>query len=413
MLPSLDAIFLLGRTMPPIPKNTAAASPDRPVSSHSARMALEQFSQRLAQAYEEVHLLYRMARLLNSVDVPEQLIQIFCNQLFPVLPFSWLAVRFSPTGTPVRELAGRLFLSGQPPCSDEQFDLVSRQVVDELQSNDPPQVLSPGDHQLPRITGADALVLPVTHAGKLIAGILTGNKCGDDQELSSSEIQLLEAACGLLGVFHENVAKLSEQREFFFGTLSALTASIDAKDRYTLGHSERVALLAKKAAIELRLPREQVETYHIAGLVHDVGKIGVPEAVLTKAGKLTEEEFAQMKRHPEIGYGILKDIPSMGPALPGVLHHHERWDGNGYPRKLAGDKIPLIGRVLALADTFDAMSSNRSYRPALPRDKVLAEIRRCAGSQFDASLVPTFLQMDFSDFDAALARHRDGVARAL
>ncbi|HEV2690515.1 MAG TPA: HD domain-containing phosphohydrolase [Bryobacteraceae bacterium] len=387
-------------------------TPDRATSIHS-RMALEQFSQRLAQAYEEVHLLYRMARLLNSVDVPEQLIQIFCNQLFPVLPFSWLAVRFSPTGTPVGELAGRLFLSGQPPCSDEQFELLSRHVVEELHPNDRPRVLNRGEHPLSRVTGSDALVLPVTHGGKLIAGILTGNKCGEDQELSSSEIQLLEAACGLLGVFHENVSKLSEQREFFFGTLSALTASIDAKDRYTFGHSERVALLARKAALELRLPRDQVETYHIAGLVHDVGKIGVPEAVLTKAGRLTEEEFDQMKRHPDIGYGILKDIPSMGAALPGVLHHHERWDGNGYPRRLAGSNIPLIGRVLALADTFDAMSSNRSYRPAMSRDKVLAEIRRCAGSQFDPALVPTFLQMDFSDFDAALARHRDGVACVL
>src|SRR5947199_5000643 len=131
MPPSLDCDpFYWARIMPSTAQNTIdALMQDRTASSHSARMALEQFSQRLAQAYEEVHLLYRMARLLNSVDVPEQLIQIFCNQLFPVLPFSWLAVRFSPTGTPVKELTGRLFLSGQPPCPDEQFELLSQQVV--------------------------------------------------------------------------------------------------------------------------------------------------------------------------------------------------------------------------------------------------------------------------------------------
>src|SRR5262249_50759563 len=157
------------------------------------------------------------------------------------------------------------------------------------------------------------------------------------------------------------------------------TASIDAKDRYTRGHSERVGLMASKMAEVLGLDKKLVEQYRIAGLVHDVGKIGVPEAVLTKPGRLTDEEFEQIKLHPRIGHNILKDIPSLEPVLPGVLWHHERWDGRGYPDKIAGEQIPLIARVLALADTFDAMSSNRSYRPALPRPRVLEEIRKCGG----------------------------------
>ena len=133
-----------------------------------------------------------------------------------------------------------------------------------------------------------------------------------------------------------------------------------------------------------------------------MGKIGIAEAVLTNPGRLTADEFAQIKRHPEIGYGILKDIPHMTTALPGVLHHHERWDGKGYPHGLAGEAIPLIGRVLALADTFDAMSSTRSYRAATPREKVLEEIRRCAGTQFDPALVPMFVNLNFADFEQAL-----------
>lgn len=383
-------------------------SAPRGTVASSSKAALEQFSQQLAQAYEEVHLLYRLARLLNSVDAPEQLIQIFCNQLFPVLPFSWLAVRFHPKGTAVRELTNALFVSGQPPCPAEEFSRLTAAFVGQLTGDEMPMVLRAAQDPLAAATGSDVVAIAVTHAGRLIAAIFAGNKCGADRDLSSAETQLMDAAAGLLGVFHENVARLSEQRAFFFGTLSALTASIDAKDRYTFGHSERVALLAAQAAQAVGMSRELVEQYHIAGLVHDVGKIGIPEAVLTKAGKLTDEEFAQIKRHPDIGYGILKDIPSMGPALPGVLHHHERWDGRGYPRRLAGNDIPLIGRILALADTFDAMSSNRSYRPASPREQVLAEIKRCAGSQFDPALVPMFLALDFRHFDAALARHRDG-----
>jgi HD-GYP domain-containing protein (c-di-GMP phosphodiesterase class II) len=139
-------------------------------------------------------------------------------------------------------------------------------------------------------------------------------------------------------------------------------------------------------------------------MLHDVGKIGVPEAVLRKPGRLTEEEFALVKEHPAVGHTILRDIAALGPMLPGVLHHHERWDGGGYPHGLAGQRIPLMGRVLALADTFDAMSSNRAYRPAAPRQRVLDEIQRCSGTQFDPELVGIFLSLDFNSFDALLGQ---------
>ena len=145
-----------------------------------------------------------------------------------------------------------------------------------------------------------------------------------------------------------------------------------------------------------------MERYRIAGLIHDVGKIGVPEAVLCKAGKLTEDEFRLIQRHPTIGVTILQDVPALTDLMAGVLHHHERFDGRGYPRGLKGNDIPLIARSLALADTFDAMSSNRSYRAALPRDQVLAEINRNAGVQFDPALAAVFVGLDFTTFDAML-----------
>jgi HD-GYP domain-containing protein (c-di-GMP phosphodiesterase class II) len=131
----------------------------------------------------------------------------------------------------------------------------------------------------------------------------------------------------------------------------------------------------------------------------------VPEAVLSKPGRLTDQEFALIKLHPEIGYRILKDIPMLEDLLPGVLHHHERFDGKGYPHGLVGMDIPLFARILALADTFDAMSSNRSYRSGMPRHMVRAEIAKNAGTQFDPQLAAAFATLDLAEYDRAFERH--------
>ena len=198
----------------------------------------------------------------------------------------------------------------------------------------------------------------------------------------------------------------------FVGTIRALSASIDAKDRYTQGHSERVSLMGFRLALAFGMSPEEAERVRIAGLVHDVGKIGVPEAVLRKPGRLTDKEFDQIKRHPVIGHTILKDIGQLADVLPGVLYHHERWDGRGYPEGLAGENIPFMGRVLAVADAFDAMSSNRSYRSALPREKVIREIGDGAGTQFDPDLARVFVTLDLSEYDAMVARHETREAEA-
>jgi HD-GYP domain-containing protein (c-di-GMP phosphodiesterase class II) len=134
----------------------------------------------------------------------------------------------------------------------------------------------------------------------------------------------------------------------------------------------------------------------------------VPEHVLLKPGKLTDEEFDWIRRHPEMGHRILKDIPQLNDILPGVLYHHERWDGKGYPQGLQGDGIPLVARLIGLADSFDAMSSTRTYRSALSRSQVLKEIENCSGSQFDPHLALTFLSLDFSEYDRMAHEHLSG-----
>jgi HD-GYP domain-containing protein (c-di-GMP phosphodiesterase class II) len=374
-------------------------------TSHE-RQALEEFSEKLVQSYEETNLLLNLSGLLNSTSDPVQLVQAVCDQVHQVLPFEWLAIRFGPQSTEVPDLTGRLLLAGTVPAGESHLLQATSDLIAQSSPDSWPQITEPASHPLAAHVQTPILSEPITHDGRVVGVVICGNKKGLDSDICTVEIQFIRAAANYLGVLHENLARFAEQQALFTGLLQALTASIDAKDRYTCGHSERVGLLAANMAALLGLKKEQVEQYRIAGLLHDVGKIGITEAVLCKCGRLTDDEYKQIKRHPEIGYRILLDVPSLKHVLEGVLHHHERWDGHGYPDGLASDKIPLISRVLALADSFDAMSSTRSYRSAMPRQAVLAEIRRCSGVQFDPSLVPLFLGLDLSKFDQMLERHQ-------
>jgi HD-GYP domain-containing protein (c-di-GMP phosphodiesterase class II) len=370
------------------------------LAAHKAAGMIDEFTVKLSQSYEEVNFLFRLARLLNFVKDPEELFQMLLAQAHGILPFRWIALRFHAQRVGVASLGKSLMVTGD--LQGLPVDENALAILGESRTDHWTKLLLPGEHPLATAAGAEILVDPILHGGEVIGVLLAGNKTGEDPDLSSTEIQLLDTIADFIGVFHENIARFAEQRTLFMGTLQALTSAIDAKDRYTRGHSERVAHLAETMAAALGMPAATVENYRIAGLVHDVGKIGVAEAVLRKAGRLTDEEFAEIQRHPQIGHDILCDIPPLAAALPGVLHHHERFDGRGYPHGLSGEAIPLVARVLALADTFDAMSSNRSYRTARPRETVLAEIARCAGAQFDPGLVRVFLQLDFSSFDQLL-----------
>jgi HD-GYP domain-containing protein (c-di-GMP phosphodiesterase class II) len=180
-----------------------------------------------------------------------------------------------------------------------------------------------------------------------------------------------------------------------------LAEAVDAKDRYTRGHSQRVAEYAKALAQASGYDEGFVELVYVSGTLHDVGKIGVPDEVLKKTSRLTDEEFAQIKLHPELGEKIVMQIPELRDTLPGVRSHHERYDGRGYPDRLAGEQIPLIARILSIADAFDAMTSDRSYREGMTFEHALSQIREGSGSQFDPDLAATFVAMMESDRQVA------------
>jgi HD-GYP domain-containing protein (c-di-GMP phosphodiesterase class II) len=214
-----------------------------------------------------------------------------------------------------------------------------------------------------------------------------------DGDFDSQDSKLLTSIANESAIYLENAMLFDDVHGLMMGLLHSLTSAVDAKDAYTHGHSERVAALGRELATEAGLGEALAERVYMAGLLHDVGKIGVPESVLQKTGRLTPEEFEQMKKHPQIGARILADVKQIKDLIPGVLHHHERYDGNGYPHGLAGENIPLFGRLICLADCFDAMTSNRTYRKAMPLEVALTEIRRCSGTQFDPALTEAFLRI--------------------
>ncbi len=371
--------------------------------------AIDMFSEQLMDTYEQTNLLFVLSRLMNRIDDPAELIPTCCEQIMPVLPFNWIVTKFWEREQRVHGLTGTFSVSGRLPCDAERFEAMLSDQFADRHEGEWKRLQLPDDGGVAELVGSEVIAEPIMHDGRTVGVLLAGNKRGNNpmqSDVTSGELQFIEAASNMMGVFHENILRFDDQRRSFMGTLRALTAAIDAKDPYTRGHSERVAYLAAQLAEVMGLPPEEVERVHTTGLVHDVGKIGVPEKVLCKSGRLTSEEFDQIKRHPQIGYDILGAVPSIDPMLPGVLHHHERWDGRGYPHGLAGEDIPLLGRILALADTFDAMSSTRSYRPAMPREKVLAEIRECTGTQFDPALAPLFVELDFAEYDRMVERHR-------
>lgn len=189
--------------------------------------------------------------------------------------------------------------------------------------------------------------------------------------------------------------KHSELRIAYIQTIRTLAEAVDAKDAYTRGHSERVGVYASKIGREIGLPRELIERVYIAGLLHDVGKIGIRDFVITKPDRLTREEYEEIKRHPEIGAKILEPVSFLSDVVDCVRHHHEWYDGSdqGYPARLRGDVIPLPSRIILVADTVEAMTSDRPYRRSLPLDSVVRELHKYAGSQFDPSCVEACLRL--------------------
>jgi putative nucleotidyltransferase with HDIG domain len=211
--------------------------------------------------------------------------------------------------------------------------------------------------------------------------------------LSQEDLSQARQLANQMAVALSNAYLINELDQLNWGALTALARAIDAKSPWTAGHSERVTSWALKIGCILGLSKEEIDGLHRGGLLHDLGKIGVPAEILDKPGKLTEEELPIMRQHAELGAHILESISAYAGVIPMVLQHHERVDGNGYPNGLTGKIICLGARIFAVADAFDAMTSDRPYRKALGREQAIEIIKQESGKQFDPDIVKAFLKV--------------------
>lgn len=244
------------------------------------------------------------------------------------------------------------------------------------------------------VNGGPRTILPCVRRAVVVAassgaaaGWLVAVNPLDDRPFGSGEVQTLQPVASLIVTHRVNARLYRDLKEMLFGIIRALTAAIDAKDPYTSGHSERVARIAVRIAEELGISSEQRIDLYLMGLLHDVGKIGVDDGVLKKPGPLTPDEYKSIQSHVSIGMTILSDLKKLRHLMPGVASHHENFDGSGYPQQLRGDSIPLVARILAVADAFDAMSSTRPYRKSMTPMKIDEIFRSGAGKQWDPSIV--------------------------
>jgi response regulator RpfG family c-di-GMP phosphodiesterase len=236
------------------------------------------------------------------------------------------------------------------------------------------------------------IAMPLSSKGEAL-GVLALYKRTATVSYNQSDIELITILSGQAMVAIENARLFENLQRAHLESMKALAQAIEAKDHYTRGHCDRMVDYSLAIADHLGLSPEEKKQLSYAAALHDIGKIGVHEAILNKSGKLTESEYAAMKGHPAMGAEIVKGVEFLGPVVPMIYYHQERWDGKGYPDGLKGKGIPIGARIVAVLDTFDAMTSDRPYRKALPVEMAFAELRRCSGTQFDPEVVESLVKI--------------------
>jgi HD-GYP domain-containing protein (c-di-GMP phosphodiesterase class II) len=235
-----------------------------------------------------------------------------------------------------------------------------------------------------------AILAPMLVRDKVV-GVLAVGSSEPGENYSKDELEMFKNFAAQAAVSIENTQLYERLQTTYLGAIGALAAAIEARDPYTVGHSARVTQYAVAIAESMGMSSEEVEEIRLAGLLHDLGKIGVPDSILNKPGRLSDEEYTAIKMHPALSMRIIEPLPHLGNIIPIIYHHHERYDGHGYMDGKAGDKIPIGARIIAVADSYEAMTSDRPYRSALSREEAVAELRMNAGSQFDPDVVRHFL----------------------
>lgn len=389
---------------------------------------VNQLADALAARFEELTVIHGLTqRLASSLSLTEQSDQVArslldelapcigsCTLVIHLFPASALCLTSSPNVAEPDPFEPRPIFSPIRP-DEEIFEAVGEAIteaklVEIVQAAKEQSVASVADARgvvlANNLTLCDgkrlrAAVVSVRRGDTSLGQMVAIRRIGKP-EFGTIEADMMASTSTMLGVHVLNQRQYRQMQAMFESMIQSLASALDAKDAYTSGHSNRVADLSYELASRLGYGDSDLANIRMGGILHDIGKIGVDDSVLRKPSRLTDEEFEQIKRHPVLGYEILKGIEQFRSILPAVRHHHESWDGTGYPDGLAGDAIPRDAQIIAVADAFDAMTSDRPYRPGMPIEKVIEIFRNGRGSQWASDVVDTLLCIEnLKDFTNA------------
>ena len=259
-------------------------------------------------------------------------------------------------------------------------------IVDDVQSD--PRFAKKADKKSSFVT-RNMICVPVRIKEKMIGVLQAINRL--EEAFEQEDLELFQMLANQVAIAIDNARLVEDLRQTFFETAEALAEAIEKRDPYTGGHTKRVLTYSMATAEYMGLSPEEIEQLRLSAILHDIGKIGVEDRVLRKQGSLNDEEYGLMKGHPRMGAEIMEHVEKLKGIIPGMRHHHERFDGKGYPEGLKGSEIPLHARIIAAADTFDAMTSDRPYRKGLPDETAINELQKFAGAQFDPDVVRAFI----------------------
>jgi putative nucleotidyltransferase with HDIG domain len=369
-------------------------------STAQMKRQLADISSHLLMTFEEITLLHRLTEHLSISQSVTDICELSVNWLGDVIPAKSVAIWFSSfEHLQSKHVQGKesdpvLITHGACPLVDTEFQQFIERLGPRVATE--PLVLNRGATSSPTWFYPDVheiISVPIREGNRFFGWLVALNHTGvgditnSEAEFGTVEACLMSSVATILGIHCGNIALYHEQANFFNSVVRALTSAIDAKDPYTCGHSDRVARLSVCLARELGCDTSDLNTIYLSGLLHDIGKIGIDDTVLRKPGPLTPAEVEHIKTHPDLGCRILENVKQLDRVMPVVRHHHEAWNGAGYPAGLKGEETPLLARIVAVADSIDAMSSDRPYRKGMSDEKLDSILRDGAGKQWDADIV--------------------------
>lgn len=346
---------------------------------------IDDLSVQIEQTYEEISLLHSLTQNLQLSKSPTDLAKLCLNRLHGLINSEanviWIDAKHE---------APQFLVGGQAPFNESGM----QRLIERFDEHDWTRPLVK-NHIQGTLLGADypglenLVIVPVTE-GAFRSGWIASCNLHTSREFGTVEANLLSSIATILGTHVRNIDLYQQHEELMLSFVRSMISTLDAKDPYTRGHSERVAKIARRLGEEMKLPEDDLNDIYLSGVLHDIGKVGVDDRILRKPDRLTDDEFKQIQKHPMIGFEILKGLKNLQKILPGVRNHHENFNGRGYPDNLSGESIPMMARILAVADSYDAMGSDRPYRKGMPLERVEDIFRRGAGDQWDPIVIEAY-----------------------